>query len=107
MVLPELDSLSGRYDSPFNKHGISYGSVDIAYKGKLIILFEIETYHKGGCSGQISGELTLDTTLRGVYLTDVGTEIRFEFTNHRLHIIEQEDSQKHGMRCWFNGWYEK
>lgn len=104
---PELDSLSGRYDSPFNKHGISFGSVDVKYKSKRIIYFEIETGHQGGCIGKLSGELTIDSILTGAYLTDVGTEIRFEFSNNRLHIIELEDCQEHGMRCWFGGLYEK
>ena len=105
--LPELDSLSGRYDCPFNEYGISYGSIDIKYKSGRIIYFEIETGHQGGCMGKLSGELTIDSILTGVYLTDVGTKIRFEFTDNRLHIIEQGDCQEHGMRCWFGGWYEK
>ena len=103
----KLDSLSGIYNSPFNKYGVSYGSVDIKYKGGRTFYFDIESGHISGCTGQLGGELVLDSNLAGMYLTSNGGNIRFEFYNHNLKIVEQEDCQEHGMRCWFDGEYAK
>jgi hypothetical protein len=103
----KLDSLSGTYNSPFNVKGVSYASVEIKHKKGRTIHFDIETAHIDGCIGKLNGELTLDSNLVGVFLTDIGTNIRFEFHNHNLKIVEQEDCQEHGMRCWFGGEYYK
>jgi len=101
----KLDSLSGTYNSPFNKQGVSYGSVDIKYKRGRTFYFDIEAGHIDGCIGKLNGEITIDSNLVGVFLTDIGTKIRFEFHHHSLKIVEQEDCQEHGMWCWFDGEY--
>jgi len=105
MNLHELDSLSGIYNSPFNKYGVSYGSVDIKYKSGRTFYFDIKTGHIDGCTGILNGEFILDSNLVGVYQTRNGANIRLEFNNHSLKIVEQEDCQEHGMRCWFDGEY--
>ena len=97
------DSISGTYNSTFNKQGVFYGSVEIKYKTGRTFYFDIETAHIDGCIGKLNGEFTLDSNLIGVYLTDIGTNIQFEFYNNRLRIVEQEDCQEHGMWCWFDG----
>ena len=101
----ELDSLSGVYSSPFNKQGVCYGSIEIKRKSGRTFYFDIETAHIDGCIGKLNGEFILDSNLVGVYQTRNGANIRFEFHNYSLRIVEQEDCQEHGMRCWFDGMY--
>lgn len=99
-------SISGQYDFEYNSAGVSYASVKIDYSGNKKFTFEISTAHERGCTGEVSGTPTIDDRGIGKYSSDERKLLTFKFTSTKL-IIDETDSELHGMRCGFSGEYLK
>ncbi len=100
-----VKKLEGRYESPFNSGGISFGMVEFKYLGGRNLQFNISTAHESGCTGNASGTISVSNN-RGEYSGENCKSIVFIFKKNKI-TIDEKDCELHGMRCYFSGDYNK
>lgn len=96
----------GTYESPYNKHGISYSSVKIYEIIEDKFKFEISTAHQSGCTGGVEGIGIINEYGIGHWSSKECKNLTFEFSDNRL-VINEAGCELYGLRCPFAGEYYK
>ena len=102
----DYEFITGQYDFEYNSEGVSYVSVKINYIGSNKFNFEITTAHQNGCTGEIEGIARINKSGVGIYSGENCKMLKFNFTAKKL-IIDENECDLHGVRCWFTGEYIK
>jgi len=101
-----FEEYSGIYESPFNKHNISFGKVTITHIENNQLQFEINTSHELGCTGVIKAIMWVDENGFAEYQDEDCERLTFQFKDNQL-VVDEDLCGYHGMRCDFAGDYVK
>lgn len=101
-----FEEYSGIYESPFNKHNISFGKVTITHIENNQLQFQIKTAHELGCTGEIKAIIWVDENGFAEYQDEDCESLTFKFKDNQL-IVDERFCEYHGMRCHFAGDYVK
>lgn len=98
------DVYSGTYEY---EDETSSGSVVIEMTADNTISFKIEIGNMEGCTGEISGNATIEESNFATYSDENCTDLSFEFMDNKLTIKEGDCFYYHGMACTFSEEYVK
>jgi len=102
----EIKDLEGFYENPMSKKSISYNEIIIKYLGGRKVSFLIEVGRIAGCTGEIDGEVYIDSTFVVNYSAIECDTLRITFLKDKIKI-EEYKCLYHGAFCYFVGEYIK
>lgn len=107
-LLEKLSCMALRYNGTYGAETESdFQSVTIQNVESATFSFEIVTGNMQGCTGEISGNISIAANGTGTYTGDNCEALNFAFADNSLQITETNCDALHGMQCGFSGAYVK
>ncbi len=103
--LKDIPQVEGTYESIYNSDEYN-GRVILKNISGEMFFFDISNGTEMGCAGYMVGLLELKNFKHGVFSKEFCKKIEFNISNNKL-IIKEENCEYHGVRCPFEGEYNK
>jgi hypothetical protein len=100
------DSITGFYETGGGKAETYQGSVKVRYLGNRKFSFGILISNQAGCTGEISDTALVDSNNLGRFSGEDCKSLTFEFSRDKV-VIKEIECEFHGMRCGFEGEYNR